>query len=727
EVHLKFGVDTAGFFFSPETTIGGEVSGIAEAGGQFGPFDIDVFGSVEAQPTLSLAPVGQRLYLGELAAGMAAADISLGAIVAEVGISMTAELLDYVDADGIAGNNTIHGGDPFRFIAKATLTGVTGAGAGLAFTWSGIEIVNPDVNEDGQNDFTSAVLVEDMRRLALDVIRGNRTLFSEDLVAAFNEMLAPLTAMGLADALDLAGAVGEFLLENTEVLHVVEFDTIEDFLNFGLPADAEEIIRLKIDFADLILDVVENLAADLGIAPIDLGGIGQLSIQNGLLSASVVFGFDTSSNPFYLLTTPDAISPDDATSLSADFDIVAELDNLSVEDVFEITGVSATLAVGLEVTFAAVPGGKLRIGSGPGGIQVVLDEPLLLIVTADAADLFPNLDVNASIGDDDPGDTTPALTGELNLTTGRFTLNVRKFTATLGDLLVIEAVDVDVTFDPAAPATAELLRIGTAIANLEVLAAGDLVPRVEFNNFGLRQNGKFFLSSAVVRGPPGYTKALGIAGILPLQIETISIDFPDPDDLNVFTLGVVGRFLIDELDALLPFTPVIHVGDPAGIGQPGSGVTTVNPGSNGAFSFDFDIQSLRDGLVVPRNFGPITLGIQGLQVGDIRLDGQVTLGGYQDGIFEDSIDGFLRIISASDPSLVNSVLEILPGSTFQLDEQAVLIDFRAEAALPGDTTIRFRLVVEATILAESPFIRFDRFEPTIESIEIGTFTFQIGD
>jgi len=155
------------------------------------------------------------------------------------------------------------------------------------------------------------------------------------------------------------------------------------------------------------------------------------------------------------------------------------------------------------------------------------------------------------------------------------------------DGIVLAAAD-PLTFDPGAPGTAELLRIGTAVASLDALEANDLVPTVEFTNFGLRRNGKFFMSSAVVRGPPGYTKALGIAGILPLQIETISINFPNPDDLNVFTLGLTGRFLIDERDNLLPFTPVIHIGDPSGIGQPSGGVTTVAPGSNGIFTFDFD-------------------------------------------------------------------------------------------------------------------------------------------
>ena len=97
-------------------------------------------------------------------------------------MELQSDLLDYVDADGRAENNTAHGGDPFRFAATTSLSAV-GAAPGFGFTWAGINIINPDIDQDGTNDFTTAVLVEDMRHLALDVVRGNRSVFGTELLA----------------------------------------------------------------------------------------------------------------------------------------------------------------------------------------------------------------------------------------------------------------------------------------------------------------------------------------------------------------------------------------------------------------------------------------------------------------------------------------------------------------------------------------------------------------
>ncbi|MBI4580502.1 MAG: hypothetical protein HY718_12415, partial [Planctomycetes bacterium] len=325
----------------------------------------------------------------------------------------------------------------------------------------------------------------------------------------------------------------------------------------------------------------------------------------------------------------------------------------------------------------------------------------------------------------------PGLVGQLNLSTGRLTVDARTFSATLGGLLHIQATGAHLTVDPHAPDDAELLRIDNAVATLDALTAGGLTPTVDFDTFGLRQDGRFFLSGAELRLPAGYTNALGIAGFIPLELQSLRIDFPDPDDLNVFVLGVTGRFLIDELDNLLPFTPIIHIGDPDQIGQAGDGVRSIGPGDNGTFDFDLDVLSLRDGVIAPRNFGPITLGIQGLQVGTVRFDGQVTLGGYQDGEFQDDLAGFLRIVASDDAGSLNSLLEILPTSTLAIDETGARLDLDAELTVNGGggqgATLRFGLLIDATRQAAPPFVRIDRFEPSFERLAINIIVIDIGD
>ena len=527
-----------------------------------------------------------KLRVDEFASNVGNLRPELEDVQAQLKIELTSDLLDYIDADGKPDNNTVHGGDPFQFAATTSLDVALNTTTGAQFTWNGIDIINPDIDQDGQNDFTSAVLVEDMRQLALDVIRGNRTILSGDLAAGFNAITAPLTQNGLGDVLGTARGLAEFLLTNTEVLHVVEFDTIEDFLNHGLPAQPQDVIRLRIDLGNIALQALDNPSVDFSALLPGAGDVsGRVHIDNARLFGALVFGFDTSSNPFYLLTAPDAIRPDAVTTVGAGFDLVADLSDISLlNGALTLNGASATLSPTVHVTFPDGPGGsdgKLRIGNAPTGIAVSLDQPLLLTVTADSAALFPALAVNVAVIDDNPGDTLPGLFGQIDLTTGHTTLDGRKATASLGSVLNLVATGVHLTVDPHAPGNDDLLRIDDAFFSLDALAANGLVPTLDFTSFGLRQNGKLFIAGAQLRAPPGYSNALGIAGLLPLELDVLRIDFPNPDDLNTFTVGATGHFLIDELAGLLPFTPVLYIGDPAGIGT--GGVTTVTPGSsNGA-------------------------------------------------------------------------------------------------------------------------------------------------
>ena len=91
-----------------------------------------------------------------------------------------------------------------------------------------------------------------------------------------------------------------------------------------MPAAPAELIRFRVDLGQLQLNTTANVTADLrafspGASPVN----GRVEVSNGRLFGSIVFGLDTSDNPFYLLTAPDAIRPDAITQVGAGFVLTA--------------------------------------------------------------------------------------------------------------------------------------------------------------------------------------------------------------------------------------------------------------------------------------------------------------------------------------------------------------------------------------------------------------------
>lgn len=739
KAHLVFGFDGSGFFLDQSSTFGGQITGTATATGSFGPFDATVTGNLQMNPTVSFAPVGQRLRLGDLAANVNKLQISLGDVHADLTLDLTSSLLDYIDADGNAANNTEHGGDPFRFVATASLNGVVPDQNTFHFTYSGIDIRNPDVNGDGQSDFTSAVLVEDMRRLAQDVLRGNRSVLSNELLQAFNVNIAPLTHTGLGDALQIGKALADFLITNTQVIKVVDFDlpgdtpgenSVEAWLNHGLPPTPQEIIRLKLDLGTLPLAALNTLQFDLTtLLPNVSNTSGLATVSNAQLSGQLVFGVDTNANPFYLLTAPD-VSGAAVTTISGGFDLSVNLTGQPLgAGAVEVNNARASVSPSISVTLPSAPGGKLRIGTDVTdltGFQVSLQNAAQLSFAADGATLFPSLPVTARVQDDNPNDTIPALSGSINVATGRLDLQARKLTATLGDLLTIDAAGVGVTFDPAAAGTSELVHINNAVATIPALTAGDKTPTVHFDTFGFHKDGSPFLSGAQLILPSGYSNGLNVTNLLPLRIDSIRINFPNPNDLNRFTLLMDGQFLMQQLDDLLPFTPIIQIGN-----------QTFSTANNGVFTnLEIAVDSLRDGRIEPVNLGPITLGIADLTIAGTTFTGQITLGAYVNGQFDGSVTGFVQ---ATNGSRAGVRLDVLPGSRLDFDGQGgATLNILARATLDAQgnvgpvsgsvsgSEINFGLQIVATRTTSTPFVSFV-VTPSFTDLSVNKFTFQIAN
>ena len=141
--------------------------------GDYGPFTAEVSGALSLAPRLSLLSLDLnsdgKIRSNELSP--ANATVEMGSIQGSAKVDLLINELDYVDVDGVITNNTAHGGDPFRFVAAAQLSADptdfnTQDFAGLAERWTAIEILNPDVDGDGTEDFSVDVLLENMRRAA---------------------------------------------------------------------------------------------------------------------------------------------------------------------------------------------------------------------------------------------------------------------------------------------------------------------------------------------------------------------------------------------------------------------------------------------------------------------------------------------------------------------------------------------------------------------------------
>jgi hypothetical protein len=157
-------------------------------------------------------------------------------------------LFDYVDVDGDATNNTVHGGDVFTVRGAAELSADLGtidpaALETFQYEFDQLDVLNPDIDDDGQEDFTLAVLTANVIALAKDVVRGNRTVFGLDLSAALDAVTVPLTDSPLGESLGLRDTLRELVDGDSdsgdlfEVLHTADFSLFHTILNQGLSDD----------------------------------------------------------------------------------------------------------------------------------------------------------------------------------------------------------------------------------------------------------------------------------------------------------------------------------------------------------------------------------------------------------------------------------------------------------------------------------------------------------
>jgi len=90
----------------------------------------------------------------------------------------------------------------------------------------------------------------------------------------------------------------------------------------------------------------------------------------------------------------------------------------------------------------------------------------------------------------------------------------------------------------------------------------------------------------------------------------------------VLDVTVTGHFLIDELQSQLGFTPIIEIG---GVTIDAANQNQTAPGQANSFEITLLVDSLSDGRFRVADFGPIRLGVAGLDVAGVTFDGEINI------------------------------------------------------------------------------------------------------
>ena len=291
-----------------------------------------------------------------------------------------------------------------------------------------------------------------------------------------------------------------------------------------------------------------------------------------------------------------------------------------------------------------------------------------LRVTAPSATINPNGNVTGRVLDDNPNDIRPALQGEWDSTQAspQLKIELRQLKASLADALHVQVLpdsaDPDkpaVTFkyDPAAtPGSTEdtdkLIQVNTAELHIPALAGDAEAPTATLDDFGFYSDGKPFVGAASVTLPTDYQYEFGVAGVLPFEVQGVALSFPDANDLNAFNLTLTGRTTLnDTVDDTVDGEPRFNLGF-----TPTVIINEVH--TSESFTVALSVDSLRDGQLRVRNFGPITLQIADLVVAGTTLQGQLTIGQLK----PDGTVGVLQEADLPDPEEASCSPNLFPSN-----------------------------------------------------------------
>ena len=298
-----------------------------------------------------------------------------------------------------------------------------------------------------------------------------------------------------------------------------------------------------------------------------------------------------------------------------------------------------------------------------------------LAVTATKVTALPGLAPGTDL-------TANGVTGTYNLGTGAYSLDLAE-----GRAIILGGLDVRIMAgtlewsEDAEPGDV-LVSAGMATAVVPAMAFAGMTPILRLTEFGLAQDGKFFLTSAALEIPESYTGTIAATGVVPFKVDSIVGIPDDPFDLDTMTFVVTGRFATDQFLADVPFTTRLFVG--------GEEATPGTP-----FAFVVRTESLATGDLALVDLPIITLEVNNLVVPgtDTVLAGEIRFGGTDE-------EGKLKFLPDTTAQVIGE-LTVASGTLLDAGRAVVLAGTRSVVA--GRT--RFDLVGTVTIdptLADSP-------------------------
>lgn len=430
----------------------------------------------------------------------------------------------------------------------------------------------------------------------------------------------------------------------------------------------------------------------------------------------------------------DALAIETMTVRNDGFDLVATVGGTAADFVLDsalgLAAEDVTINLDLHATFVAPTDSVIPI--------LTFTDDSSVSVTAASASLALGDFFDASINDGPDADEF-ALTGFVDLTDGSAVLNVDQLLANAGQALSLSANNVTVTVNSDAPILAAdeaSLTMQLMGSNSVVLTATDLL---------VQSNGEVSVSGAVTQANGGILSAIGLAGILPLDISSVALQAVDRNDdgsvepivLNrdadanglpdgEYDILVNGAFNFDSWSAT-GLLPSVTIGD-----------TTREAGD----AFELSFRQV-DGQVVPWNVGPIVLGIAGTPDSTDRigsLQGNLTLGGYQNGVWQPAISGFLTTQIEDDSGNQTDVrVDVLPESSLVIENGAAAL--RLHGAIQFDSTVggdyfgvelqnarlSFEISLGLAMTQTAPFVEVTNFRAALGQFSVSEFQVEFED
>lgn len=273
-----------------------------------------------------------------------------------------------------------------------------------------------------------------------------------------------------------------------------------------------------------------------------------------------------------------------------------------------------------------------------------------ITVGAARAELFPEKTTITALATD--------LSGSITLSSSAIpglNISASSFEFAYGDMVSMSATGVSLTPD----ANMNLLFIASATADIPSLGISG-----SMTNFLARQDGIFGMEQLTINLQDSFVQ--GLASFIPVTVNEVSLTGWDWDtngngildngeyyDITKSELTLTGMIDFNKL-SVLPFTPVFSIG-----------ADDFSDASNGYFSFGMRVV---DGILRPWNLGPIVMGVEGLGIeGMFNLSGSIMLGGFVDGVWDNSFGGSFSFEAGSNMSAVTGSTSMTVTGSFDVD------------------------------------------------------------